>query len=192
MRRLLTLSGCAILVGLAIACGDDVARMAGSALIDAGHALKDAGERARDGSAHAQAQCDTCNAPLKLAGPIGVVTAETDSDRIVGDIIPDTQMQNPGGSPNWQELAAGPIVITNLVHTGGAITDNHLGVADPGQCSSARPLVMIGYGDTTYASLTGLRMVVPKGKVLCGAGDGFARWAGFRPYEVDPSSMAAN
>src|SRR4051794_6465263 len=104
MRRLLTLSVVAILVGLAIACGDDVARMAGSALIDAGHALKDAGELARDGSAHAQ--CETCNAPLKLAGPITVVTAETDPDRIVGDVMPDTQTGTPTATP-WQELAAG-------------------------------------------------------------------------------------
>lgn len=189
MRRLLTLIGCAILVGLAIACGDDVARMAGSALIDAGHALKDAGEVARDGSAHAQ--CDTCTAPPKLTGPITVITAETDPDRIVGDVIPDTQKSSPYPAM-WQELAAGPLVVTNLVRAGdGNNTNIQLGVSDPTQCKSAVPLASIGYGDF-YFGLTGLRMLVPKGKVLCGSGDGLARWAGFRPYESDASSMAAN
>jgi len=166
--------------------------MAGSALIDAGHALKDAGESARDASAHAQSQCDTCNAPLKLAGPIAIMTAETDPDRIVGDVMPDTQNGTALGK-GWQELASGPIVVTNLVHAGdGANLTIQLGVADPGQCNkSAVPLVSIGYGDY-YFSLTGLRMLVPKGKVLCGLGDGLGRWAGFRPYESDSTSMAMN
>jgi hypothetical protein len=126
-----------------------------------------------------------------MRGPIAIMTAEADPDRIVGDVMPDTRDGTALGK-GWQELAAGPIVVTNLVHAGdGGEMTNQLGVADPMQCKSARPLVSIGYGDY-YFGLTGLRMLVPKGKVLCGLGDGLARWAGFRPYEVESPVTATN
>jgi hypothetical protein len=159
---------CAGLAAAALACSDDVMKMAGRALIDAGETIRDGAAEA-----DAQASCDACASgnAVRIEGPVTVVTAETDSRQLVGGLVPSEDLDA------WQELAQGPVVVTDFIHFPPGDGVSRLAVADVGQCSTARELL------TGFTGIYGARLAVPTGKALCGAGTAPARWAGFRPYE---------
>ena len=121
----------------------------------------------------AHAQCDaSCSAgPIELSGPSEVVTAETDPAQLIGGLTP-----GHADGQQWDELAKGPLVVTDLMVTD--YSDARLGIADPGKCDTGKVLAT----SINLLGLNGAHLLIPKGKVLCGAG-GEARWAGFRPYE---------
>lgn len=164
------------------ACSSDLAKMVGATMADAGKSLADAGEALKDSGAHAQ--CDTCTVsqsvelaePVTIvaAQPLVVVTAETDDKQLVGGLIPV--------AAEWEELAAGPVVITDLLQpTGDAGGHTDLAMADPGKCASSRtPVARIMTNGIN--GLTAMRILIPEDKVLCGSGTKQGRWSGFRPY----------
>ena len=138
-------------------------------------------QSASDASAQSTAppECGAClgSQPIKVENPIKVVTADTDPLQIVDGSF--------GSSADWQELAKGPLVITDLLlaldlsNSTGYAT---FAVASAGKCGTKRTILAF-LDDGRQPSIQGARLMIAQEKVLCGATKSGARWSGFRPYE---------
>jgi hypothetical protein len=152
--RVSTLSLVALTVVL-LTCGGDLRR-------DTGHLLTDAGTWLLDMDASAQAD----------SGPAGslprVLTADTDLNRM------ETAIVSTNGSN--QQLATGPIVITDIGGGGGA----NYWLAPAGGCTTTATTAFY----VADRPLTGTRILVRSGQALCVSGSGSSvLWSGFRPFE---------
>jgi hypothetical protein len=138
-------------------------RAAGSGVGGTSHGTLGAGGGST-GSGSGAGAC--CSEPIQVAGPVKVVTADTDPAQLV------TRAWAPTGL-----LVQGPFVLTD-VHAPNGV---NIILVDGMDCSGpSTPLI----GANNPVVSGGLRMYVPAGKSLCNAaGNGNSvTIGGFRPY----------
>lgn len=181
MKRLINVLLFTTISVVVIACADRAAKFVGTALVDAGQTLRDANLGPSD--AAAQDSCATCmvSGPISLAAPVTTLTADTDSKQLVGGSVTFTNAEA------WLELSRGPLVVTDFsvfVDPVWADSSATLAIADPGACATKRTRIANNLSGAGYENVRGARLMVPVGKVLCGAGaPSEFYWSGFRPYD---------
>lgn len=134
-------------------CGGDIRRGTGKVLRDAGTFLEGMDASAQDGSSPMPANAH-------------VTTADRDLSRLESGIA---LLNTPG------ELVAGPIIVTDIVSSNGV----EFWVAAAGTCSAQA----ISAGTGGDQGVSGGRIPVRSGQVLCAVSQTGVHWAGFRPYD---------
>ncbi len=126
-----------------------------------------------DAVAQTGTSCSTCavSGPVTLAGPVKVVTADTDPAQIVGGTVTGTL-----------QLAEGPLFVTDAHVSDDAVSSaqGHLYIGTDAACAKS-PDVGI---TVTKSGLLGSRYFVPAGKYLCLTATVTISWLGFRPYSI--------
>ena len=185
---------CAVAVSAVLACGDDVMKMAGRVMTDAGRRMQRLDASISDASAQSgsdastvqpgtgmPSQCGACvvSDPIAIKGPVKVITADTDPAQLVSGSA------DVSGPSTWQELEAGPLIITDLLFAVANGAQVSFAIASAGKCGSKRdPLALLDLD--RVISIQGARLPIKQGQVLCAMSDalnGVVRWSGFRPYE---------
>jgi hypothetical protein len=116
--------------------------------------------------------CGTCTVagPIVLAGPVKMMTAETDPAQALSGRI-------PGGDDLL--VAEGPLYLTDAR---SFVTTNQSLYSVIGTDCTATTIAWNVSLPSQEAAIHGARLFVPVGSSLCASLDGAVTWAGFRPY----------